>query len=271
MAVCADVQSLFENKEITMPKLLINADDFGLNPEVNEAIIRLLKDGRIQRTTLMVGMPYAEDAVKLLNDNNLNRGGRIGLHLNVGDGPALTEGIRNSEYCTDGEFNDSYEYYRFTRLYLSPRRRRLVKEELSAQFEKYKELLGHYPEHVDGHRHFHNLLPYLFIVMDLAKKYGVKSMRIPINLYDRTEAGFFKKAYKRVVVGLVKRNFRSTDYMGSFYEYSDWYNDSDDKTVEIMVHPTIKNGKIVDINFDNPVTDYVDFDLIKKNKLWNMK
>ena len=247
-----------------MPKLLINADDFGLNPEVNEAIIRLLKDGRIQRTTLMVGMPYAEDAVKLLNDNNLNRCWRIGLHLNVGDGPALTEGIRNSEFCTDGEFNDSYEYYRFTRLYLSPRRRRLVKEELSAQFEKYKELLGHYPEHVDAHRHFHNLLPYLFIVMKLAKKYGVKSMRIPINLYDKTEAGFAKKAYKRLILSLIKRRFKSTDYMGAWLEYVNYYDDSDDKTVEIMVHPTMHEGKIVDIIYDNDSKEYYDFDKISK-------
>ena len=41
-----------------MNNIIINADDFGLNHEVNVAIIELLKSGRIDRTTVMVNMPF---------------------------------------------------------------------------------------------------------------------------------------------------------------------------------------------------------------------
>lgn len=239
-------------------RILINADDFGLNPDVNKAVIDLLLANKIQRTTLMVSMPYAEEAVRLAKEHHLED--RVGLHLNIGDGPALTEEMRQSSFCTDGEFNDSYEYIRFARLYLSPSMRKIVRNELDAQFQRYKEFFGHYPEHVDGHRHFHNLLPHLYIVTGLAKRYGVKSMRIGINLYDYKTAGLFKKAYKWFINRKIRSQFESTDYMGAYLEYIDYYQDTEDKTIEIMVHPTYKDGRYYDIIFENKTQRLFDFD-----------
>ena len=39
--------------------VIVNADDFGISEEVNNAIKLAFERGLIQRTTLMVNMPYA--------------------------------------------------------------------------------------------------------------------------------------------------------------------------------------------------------------------
>ncbi len=60
-------------------KLIINADDFGLSPGVNEAILELGKLGTVTSTTVMTNMPYYKDIVKLLSLKNIG----IGLHCNL--------------------------------------------------------------------------------------------------------------------------------------------------------------------------------------------
>ena len=47
-----------------MFEFLINADDLGLSEEVNEAIIYGFQQGFLDRTSLMVNMPFCDDAVR---------------------------------------------------------------------------------------------------------------------------------------------------------------------------------------------------------------
>ena len=49
--------------------LIVNADDFGMCHSVNEAISRVLKDGIVRSTTLMVPCPWMLHAMRLLADN----------------------------------------------------------------------------------------------------------------------------------------------------------------------------------------------------------
>lgn len=240
--------------------ILINADDFGLINEVNRAIVELLKSGRIQRTTLMVNMPAAKEACKTAMENGLLS--QVGLHINLTDGNPLTEDIKQTRFCQYGAFNRE-EVESGTRLHISSSEKRAVRKEVQAQFEKFKELTGHYPKHVDSHRHVHNYLPFVFICMKIAKKCKVESMRIGINLYDQKEASFAKKVYKFVLNTIIKRNFKHTDYMGAYLEYVDYFNAPQDKTCEVMVHPTYYNGKIVDIIYENGNKVFYDFSKIQ--------
>lgn len=240
--------------------IIINADDFGLNNEVNRAIVELLKSGRIQRTTLMVNMPAAKEACEMAIENSLLP--QVGLHINLTDGNPLTENIKKTRFCQYGAFNLK-EVESGTRLHISSSEKRSVKKEIRAQFEKFKELTGHYPKHVDSHRHVHNYLPFLFIIIGIAKKCQVESMRIGINLYDKKEASFAKKAYKFVLNSIIKRNFNHTDYMGAYLEYVDYFDAPQDKTCEVMVHPTYYDGKIVDIIYENGNKVFYDFSKIQ--------
>lgn len=44
-------------------KLIINADDFGLSKGINKGIIEAYQAGLISSTTIMINMPYAEEAI----------------------------------------------------------------------------------------------------------------------------------------------------------------------------------------------------------------
>jgi hypothetical protein len=44
-------------------RLILNADDFGIAPEVNEAVERAHREGVLRAASLMVGAPAAGDAV----------------------------------------------------------------------------------------------------------------------------------------------------------------------------------------------------------------
>lgn len=48
--------------------MIINADDFGYNQSVNRAIDECFKKKLINRTTIMVNMPYAEEAAVLAKE-----------------------------------------------------------------------------------------------------------------------------------------------------------------------------------------------------------
>lgn len=244
-----------------MKNIIINADDFGLNHEVNTAIIDLLKSDRIQRTTIMVNMPYVEEAYYMAREHNLLD--KIGLHINLTDGTPLSKQILNTRFCKDGQF-DVEQVESGVRLHISKAEREAIRYEVQAQFEKYKELFGYYPKHVDGHRHVHNYFGFLPTIVKIAKRCGVESMRIGINLYDDKDAGFAKKLYKYVLNTYIRANFKSTDYMGAWLEYVDYFDDTKEKTVEIMVHPTIHDGRIVDIIYNHADEEYYDFDKIQK-------
>lgn len=60
--------------------LILNADDFGMYPAINEAIMRTLKEGVVCSTTLMAPWPGAAQAMQLLLENPDIA---FGVHLTV--------------------------------------------------------------------------------------------------------------------------------------------------------------------------------------------
>ena len=60
--------------------LILNADDFGMYPAINEAILHSLTDGVVRSTTLMVPCPGATEAMRTLGDHPEIA---FGVHLTV--------------------------------------------------------------------------------------------------------------------------------------------------------------------------------------------
>src|SRR5437868_399786 len=61
-------------------RLIVNADDFGLSPSVNQAVVRAHRDGILTSASLMVNEPAFEEAVTLARQNpHLG----VGLHLTL--------------------------------------------------------------------------------------------------------------------------------------------------------------------------------------------
>lgn len=68
-------------------KLIMNADDFGLTPKVNQAILQCIDHGIVKSTTLMVNQQGTEDAVALINSGQVNAD--VGLHVTFTSGAPI--------------------------------------------------------------------------------------------------------------------------------------------------------------------------------------
>lgn len=82
--------------------LIINADDFGFSKSINKGVIDAYNSGLISSTSMMMNMPYVEDAVDLyknIENNNLG----LGVHLNLTVGKPLSIDVP-SLVDNDGNF-----------------------------------------------------------------------------------------------------------------------------------------------------------------------
>jgi chitin disaccharide deacetylase len=100
--------------------LIINADDFGVSPGVNDGILEAHIRGVVTSTSLMVVAPAAQAAAELANRHpELS----VGLHF-VDDSPELDD----PAYAADA---------------------------FERQLARFRELMGRGPTHVDSHHHVH--------------------------------------------------------------------------------------------------------------------
>jgi predicted glycoside hydrolase/deacetylase ChbG (UPF0249 family) len=105
-----------------MRLLVVNADDLGMSPGVNEGVLEAHARGIVTSASLMVNRPGAEHATTLL-----------GAH------PALSVGL----HFEDDGIHDLDEPAQVAELF-------------AAQLERFRELTGRDPTHVDSHHHVHN-------------------------------------------------------------------------------------------------------------------
>jgi len=176
-----------------MKRLIVNADDFGLHICVNQAIIKGHLDGCITSTSIMpTGMAF-DDAVNLsIHTPQLG----VGVHLTlVAEKPLLNCGKVKSLVDSNGYFPKEYTSF-IGKLLLGKIDFQEVYLELSAQIERVHQS-GINITHIDSHQHLHVLPGIINIVIDLAKKYGIKAIRIPAEPYCFT--GGYKTNIKRVI------------------------------------------------------------------------
>src|SRR5262249_35844932 len=129
-------------------KVIINSDDFGLNPSVNERIVDLLSRRRVTSATLIANAPAVEEAARRVPEGvNCS----IGVHLNLTEFQPLTppremgilSSCLNEKGCFAGE-----EFLRAAKM-TSQLKKEMFKE-LCLQVEKILSL-GIKISHFDSH------------------------------------------------------------------------------------------------------------------------
>lgn len=118
-------------------------DDFGLHPGVNEASAKLVQHGRAHAVGAMVGAPVFREGGAILRAADAH-GVDIGLHLDLTEHP-LRPGSRRS---LRGWIVASYLRLVDTQA---------LRDEITAQFDAFEQVVGHGPAYVDGHQHVHQL------------------------------------------------------------------------------------------------------------------
>lgn len=158
-----------------MRRLIVNADDFGLHVAVNQGIHAAHTDGIVSSTSLMAGGAAFDDAVRIARGcPQLG----VGVHLTlVGARPVLPAAEVPSLVDETGCFYGSYPL--FLKRFLSGKIRLAeVERELAAQIDQVR-LAGIQPSHLDSHQHLHVLPGIGGIVLDLARRFSIRAIRIP--------------------------------------------------------------------------------------------
>jgi hypothetical protein len=219
--------------------VIVNADDFGIDTGVNEAIKEAFEKKLIDRTTLMVNMPYAKDAMEIARREGFD--GRVGIHLNLTSGRPLTEDMASDRIMCDdgGEFTADFARSLKRRFFLPSKTSENIERELRAQLDGYRKLGGTL-WHVDSHHHVHTDPSVWRVLKRVLRDYPVTSVRLGRNMYRGGNP--LMRLYKVMLNASIKR-FCSDDvrYFGSMTDYEEYEPyigpSSRNTNVEIMVHP----------------------------------
>ncbi len=177
-----------------MVKVIINADDLGMSEAFNYGVIKSMKEGLVSSTSIMVNLPTAEHARDLIKKELPEA--FVGLHTNfvLGKPCEKPENIPNLVDAA-GNFLGSKEYKTGERHFVYEE----VKKETIAQMERFKQLFGAYPEHIEGHSAMDENVGQAFY--EIALEYGV-------------HASMFGGAQVPDLAGYLRTTFDGTpDYM----------------------------------------------------------
>ena len=244
-----------------MEKLVINADDFGLNASVNNAIIESFEKGLINSATILANRPGFDEAIELAQKHNITA--KIGIHLALTEGQPLTSNKLIREYYNDNEHDNDYadiKMHKRKLFFLSKIGKEIIYNEFAAQIMKVRNA-GIQITHIDTHHHIHESLSVTQIILTLLKKHNIPSMRILNNLNRSTR--FYKSGYRIIINRMIKLyGVNYSDFLGNQLEAIRQLEQDPtffkSKKLEIMVHPDFnKDGIIIDrirnseVNFDN--------------------
>jgi chitin disaccharide deacetylase len=139
-------------------RLIVNADDLGMTESVNEGIFAAHTEGIVTSASLMVRRDAAPAATEALAEHpDL----AVGLHI---------ESAFVLSHAYEGERTNA-----------------AVEEECRRQLERFRELVGGEPTHLDSHKHVHEKKPVRSVAEALAAE-----LRVPLRSRTvRYEGGFY--------------------------------------------------------------------------------
>jgi len=156
-------------------RVILNADDLGLSPEVNAAIEQAHREGVLTAASLMVGESAAAAGIDLARRNP---GLAVGLHLTLTDGtPTQPPAQIPALVRPDGRFRDDMAGLGLT-LATSSSVRAQLRAEIAAQFAAFR-ATGLACDHLNAHKHFHLHPLIAAIAFAEAARHGIRAVRIP--------------------------------------------------------------------------------------------
>jgi hopanoid biosynthesis associated protein HpnK len=158
-----------------LKRLIVTADDFGLAPEVNEAVETAHRSGILSAASLMVGGPAAADAIARARAMPRLR---VGLHLALVDGPALLAPEQVPDLVEDGGGLRTDLARLGWEIAVRPAVRRQVRAEIEAQFKAFR-ATGLPLDHVNAHKHYHLHPVIAGDMLSVGRAYGMKGVRVP--------------------------------------------------------------------------------------------
>lgn len=149
---------------MAVKRLVVNADDFGFTPDVNDGILRSHLEGIVRSASLMANGPAFEHAVRIAHQHpSLG----VGCHLTLVQGESVA--LPGTQLPRSAG-----------RLLASPPTLHEALRELQAQIEALLDR-GIRPSHLDTHQHVHLMPVVLEAVATLADRFRIPWIRKPFD------------------------------------------------------------------------------------------
>lgn len=223
------------------PRVIINADDFGLHPAINEGIERGHRDGLIRSASLMTLGPALDDAVRRTRSLPALD---LGLHFTLVGVPGLPSGL--------GAFFTAYLRGQLPACVLADTLRR----QLDIALHTHNLSLSH----IDAHQHLHAFPPIMRVVCQVAAEYGIVGIRLPSDGPAHTAVSPARRAQAaalRAMARLSRRyigahDLHTTDHFSGMAvsghltpkTLAAYLNNAQDGTTEIVCHPGADNAAL---------------------------
>lgn len=223
-----------------MKRIIINADDFGLTPGVNEGILECLQKGLVSSTSALVNFPSSEAALNLASQHHLN----IGWHINLTLGPPLSTPKDIPSLVTrEGNFHSLQSL--LIRSFWGKISSKDVEKELMAQYQMF-ERFGLQISHANGHQHVHAFPIIRDVVRTIVREKKIPYVRIPqesasLSLPRPLTRIFFQLITTNLDFGVPAFPFYGFTFGNRSHELKEWekllerLGDLDN--AEIMMHP----------------------------------
>jgi len=216
------------------------ADDLGLYPSVNYAILQCYQNGYINSTSLITNTAYFEETINLIHNNDCIS--NIGVHINFAEGKPVSNFNLQNYLDKDGNWNLQKTNKKIT--VLDSIAKESFLKEIYAQINRA--LSANISiVHLDSHYHLHTLPCFYQLFIRAAKRYKLK-LRLA-QTYN--EGNYIKFAYRKYVNREIKKSY--TGYSDYFETVTGFLKNGEpfyrNNTVEIMLHPDIdKTGRLTD-------------------------
>jgi predicted glycoside hydrolase/deacetylase ChbG (UPF0249 family) len=153
--------------------LIVNADDYGLCPEISKGILTAHRQGIVTSTSVVTVGAFFKDGLPDLKASAID----VGLHLTfVGGERPLTGPIRGL-LDDNGLFFKDYARV-IPRILAGQYDSAGLEKELLAQTARLREA-GFSISHIDAHQHLHLLPPVADMVIRLARRFNIAWVRLP--------------------------------------------------------------------------------------------
>ena len=166
-----------------VPRLIVNADDFGLTSGVNRAIMEACRSGVVTSATLMANSRAFDEAVEMAKaDARL----KIGCHVVLIDGEPVSRDVA-SLTPGQGRFRSSMKEFALAAI-----RKQLSQEEIQQEAEAQIckiQSAGINLTHVDTHKHTHIFPQVLRPVLRAARACGIRAVRNPFEPFSSCPPG----------------------------------------------------------------------------------
>ena len=215
--------------------VIVNADDLGSSPDVNNAIFDLMAEGLVTSATIIANAPHVEEACQEISRFPHCS---FGVHLNVTEFAPLSDAAGLGRLL-DG--NGAFDGERVREAGIDQSVARGIFEEFCAQIEKLA-ALGVQVSHIDSHHHIHTIPKAFPILKKVQKRFGIRRARLTRNIYGPGERVTIGLRLKKASYNFMLKHHYRTATTDGFSDFMLFFQRARSQkmrqhSVEVMVHP----------------------------------